>query len=225
MNIYEKIHAIMNEVKYLQKDDRVTFGRTDYKALSEEKVTAVMREKMIKYGLIVYPAKQACSRTGSITHVDVLYRMVNAENPEEFIEVASCGDGADTQDKGSGKAMTYAYKYMWLRTFGLPTGEDPDKIASAEIDEQEKQAAKDKQKKEQQREQTTTIVKEVISKEPITPEQKAEIKAWVNQLNIEQGMFESYIGCKIDNFTRIEYSKAVDTLQKTEKKHAAQRGA
>ena len=32
--------------------------------------------------------------------------------------------------------MTYAYKYLLLRTFAIPTGEDPDKIASAEYDEQ-----------------------------------------------------------------------------------------
>ena len=38
------------------------------------------------------------------------------------------------QDKGVGKAMTYAYKYMLLRTFAIPTGEDPDKISSAETD-------------------------------------------------------------------------------------------
>ena len=30
--------------------------------------------------------------------------------------------------------MTYAYKYMLLRTFAIPTGEDPDKISSAETD-------------------------------------------------------------------------------------------
>lgn len=37
--------------------------------------------------------------------------------------------------------MTYAFKYMWLRTFALPTGEDPDKISSAELDEKERNAA------------------------------------------------------------------------------------
>ena len=30
--------------------------------------------------------------------------------------------------------MTYAYKYMLLRIFAIPTGEDPDKISSAETD-------------------------------------------------------------------------------------------
>ena len=137
MNIYEKIHAIMKEVQYLAKDDRVEFGKTSYRALSEEKVTSIMRQKLIDYGLVVYPTKQTASREGQITHIDVTYCMVNAENPDEVIYIASSGDGADSQDKGSGKAMTYAYKYMWLRTFGIPTGEDPDKISSAELDAME----------------------------------------------------------------------------------------
>lgn len=135
MNLYEKMSAIMADVQYLTKDDTVAFNSTKYKALSEEKVTTIMRAKLLEYKLVVYPISQASNRAGSITHVDVVYRMVNVENPEEYIDIASCGDGADTQDKGSGKAMTYAFKYMWLRTFALPTGEDPDKISSAELDE------------------------------------------------------------------------------------------
>lgn len=140
MNIYEKIAAIMQDVQYLAKDDHVEFGSTRYKALSEEKVTSIMRAEMLKYKLVVFPIEQTASRTGNITHVDVRYRMVNVENPDEFIEIVSSGDGADTQDKGSGKAMTYAFKYMWLRTFALPTGEDPDKVSSAELDAKEAQA-------------------------------------------------------------------------------------
>ena len=111
MNIYEKIAAIMQDVQYLAKDDHVSFGSTSYKALSEEKVTSIMRAEMLKHKLVVFPISQVANRTGNITHVDVVYRMVNVENPEESIEIASCGDGADTQDKGSGKAMTYAFKY------------------------------------------------------------------------------------------------------------------
>lgn len=140
MNIYEKISAIMQDVQYLAKDDHVEFGSTKYKALSEEKVTTIMRAELLKYRLIVFPVEQQTGRNGNITHVDVKYRIVDVENPADFIEVTSCGDGADTQDKGSGKAMTYSYKYMWLRTFALPTGEDPDKISSAELDAKEKEA-------------------------------------------------------------------------------------
>ena len=143
MNIYEKMSAIMQDVQYLTKDDQVKFGTTSYKALSEEKVTGIMRAELIKHKLVIYPIQQSASRIGQITHVDVMYRLVNAENPEEYIDIASCGDGADSQDKGSGKAMTYAFKYMWLRAFALPTGEDPDKISSAELDEKLKYVCAD----------------------------------------------------------------------------------
>ena len=145
MNIYEKIAAIMQDVQYLAKDDHVKFGQTSYKALSEEKVTSIMRAELMKYKLVVFPIEQSASRAGNISHVDVKYRMVNVENPEEYIEIASAGDGADTQDKGSGKAMTYAFKYMWLRTFALPTGEDPDKISSDELDAKAAQAMEQRQ--------------------------------------------------------------------------------
>ena len=135
----------MQDVQYLAKDDHVKFGQTSYKALSEEKVTSIMRSELLKYKLVVFPIEQNASRSGNISHVDVKYRMVNVENPEEYIEIASAGDGADTQDKGSGKAMTYAFKYMWLRTFALPTGEDPDKISSDELDAKAAQAMEQRQ--------------------------------------------------------------------------------
>lgn len=134
MNIYQKIAAVMKEVNYLQKDDHVAFKNTSYKAISEEKVTDQMHQMLVKYGIVVYPIEQEWTRNGDITHVNVKYRMVNIDVPEEYIEIVSCGDGADSQDKGSGKAMTYAYKYMWLRTFAIPTGEDPDKICNEEIE-------------------------------------------------------------------------------------------
>ena len=135
MNLIEKIAYIMTQVEYLKKDDKVEFGKTTYKAMSEEKVTSIMHKQLADNKIVVYPVRMDHRREGIITHVDVIYRMVNAEDPSDYIEIASCGDGADTQDKGSGKAMTYAYKYMWLRTFAIPTCEDPDKIASAEIDD------------------------------------------------------------------------------------------
>ena len=136
MNIYQKMLCIMQDVQYLAKDDKVEFGSTKYKALSEEKVTRIMRDELIKYKMLIFPIQQTATRSGQITHVDVTYRLQNAENDEEYIDIVSCGDGADSQDKGSGKAMTYAFKYMWLRTFAIPTGEDPDKISSEELDAQ-----------------------------------------------------------------------------------------
>lgn len=138
MNIYEKMLEVMKAIEYLNKDDKVEYKSTKYKAMSEEKVTTTVRKELIKQGLVVFPIEQTVEQSGTITTTNTRYKMVNTENPEEYVILASSGQGADTQDKGVGKAMTYSFKYMLLRTFAIPTGEDPDKISSDEIDDDEK---------------------------------------------------------------------------------------
>ena len=144
MNIFEKINAVMKEIEYLTKDDKVEFGTTKYKAISEEKVTTAVRNELVKQGIVILPIEQQSENkelirtdksVNMLTSVHVKYRIQNIEDTTDYIEVESNGTGVDTQDKGVGKAMTYAYKYMLLRTFAIPTGEDPDKISSAETDD------------------------------------------------------------------------------------------
>ncbi len=137
-NIHQKILNVMSAIEYLNKDDAVKYGQTSYKAMSEEKVTTTVRKELIKQGLVVFPIKQDVIKDGNITTTNTTYRMVNVDDPTDYIDLASSGQGADTQDKGVGKAMTYSFKYLLLRTFAIPTGEDPDKIASAQIDDEMK---------------------------------------------------------------------------------------
>ena len=142
-NIYQKISEVMKNIEYLTKDDKVEFGTTKYKAISEEKVTTAVREQLVKQGIVIIPIEQQSENkelirteksVNMLTTVHVKYRIQNIDDVNDFIEVESNGTGVDTQDKGVGKAMTYAYKYMLLRTFAIPTGEDPDKISSVETD-------------------------------------------------------------------------------------------
>lgn len=133
----------MKDVQYLKKDDHVKFKEVNYKAISEEKVTSTIRASMVEHGLVIIPIKQEHKKDGNLTTVDVTYKIVDIDTGD-FTEAVSSGTGADTQDKGVGKAMTYAYKYLLLRTFAIPTGEDPDKISSTELDEKAKAEPKKK---------------------------------------------------------------------------------
>lgn len=144
MNIYQKINEIMKNIEYLTKDDQVEFGSTKYKAISEEKVTTAVRKELVKQGIVILPIQQESENkelirteksVNMLSSVHVRYKIVNIDDPTDFVEVESNGTGVDTQDKGVGKAMTYCYKYMLLRTFAIPTGEDPDKVSSAEEDD------------------------------------------------------------------------------------------
>lgn len=149
MNLFQRISAVMKDVEYLTKDDSVeTGGGKSYRAITEEKVTSVIRASLIKNGIVIVPvmiehartderviafdkyAKKDVERINRISSADVTYRIQNIDDPEDYILAVSSGTGVDTQDKGIGKALTYAYKYLLLRTFAIPTGDDPDKISS-----------------------------------------------------------------------------------------------
>jgi hypothetical protein len=67
-----------------------------------------------------------------MTRIETIYRFVNIEKPDEYIETVTFAEGIDTQDKGSGKAMTYADKYALMKGYKISTGDDPDQTASEE---------------------------------------------------------------------------------------------
>lgn len=148
MNLWEKIANISAEIENIQKDDSVGTGSNSYKAISIEKVVKTVGEKMNKYGVVIYPISQTYTRTDEkvkgidyktkaevdkinrISDVDVTYQVVNIHNPVEQIITVASGCGVDPQDKGIGKAQTYAYKNMLLKLFAIPTGDDTDKVHS-----------------------------------------------------------------------------------------------
>ena len=141
-NLFAKILKVMQDVTYLQKDDSVGYGNNKYRAITEEKVTTEVGKSMRKHGLVILPIGVEERRedfdvvrangkhgTDRITTITTKYLVVDSESGESM-EVCSAGAGVDSQDKGIGKALTYAYKYLLLRMFAIPTGEDPDKQAS-----------------------------------------------------------------------------------------------
>ena len=116
-NIFQRISAVMQDVQYLAKDDQIEFGKTKYRAISEEKVTTTIRKSLITHGIVIVPVKQEHSKDGVLTTVDVTYRIQNIENENDYIEAVSSGTGVDTQDKGVGKAMTYApLRFLQVKT-------------------------------------------------------------------------------------------------------------
>lgn len=185
MSVHSKMLEVMKSVRYLSKDGKIDFGNTHYKAMTEEKVTTTMRTALIEQGLVVYPVAQDHHREGNISHVDVTYRIVDTENPEDYIEVVSCGDGYDTQDKGAGKAMTYAFKYMFLRTFAIPTGEDPDKVSNEEIEAKEREAAEEAEMQEKAEEEYASKAEMNVIKQVCKKKGKS-YSGWLDQLGKDE---------------------------------------
>jgi hypothetical protein len=152
MNIYQRISNVMQDVDYLQKTMKVGEGKNSYKGVSDESVKTAIRKAMLKHGLVMlridvqeelisrqyeaYNDYKKCSET-KIQHfskVKTTHKIVNIDNPEEFVMVQSIGHGVDSQDKASGKALTYSSKYALLDTFLVPTGLDSDNHHSDDIE-------------------------------------------------------------------------------------------
>lgn len=144
MNIYQKIQAVSDEVKNVEKNLNVGTGQSSYKAVADADVLLKVKAAEKKHGLISIPVKQELVKSEvirtagqggyeKIMYADIVkmtVRIINVENPSETLEVESFGRGLDAGDKGFGKASTYARKYALLNAYKIATGQDPDEQKS-----------------------------------------------------------------------------------------------
>ena len=143
MNIFEKLSNITNEISNVNKNLTVGQGKNSYKAVGEADVLKAVKELEFKYRIYSYPAEREVIESSMFTttneygdknnifsRIKTVYRFVNIDKPEEYIETITFAEGIDTQDKGSGKAMTYSDKYALMKSYKIITGEDPDQNPS-----------------------------------------------------------------------------------------------
>lgn len=147
-NVHQRLADAMGRVKYIQKERKQGMK---YTIVSHDSVTALVRPALLEAGVVYYPVNLEHSREGNRVTVALTVRFVNIDNPPDFFDVPSLGEGIDQQDKGPGKAISYAMKYALLKAMGLETGDDPenndidhgpDPVAVAAQAEAEKAAAK-----------------------------------------------------------------------------------
>lgn len=149
-NIFEKMSLIAAEIGTVAKNLEIETGAKSYKAVSEADVLHAVKPIEVKYGVFSYPCEREIVESGEFVTANMYkgerkerkqlylrmkttYRFVNIENPADYIEVTTYGDGLDSGDKATGKAMTYADKYALLKAYKIVTGDDPDQEASPEL--------------------------------------------------------------------------------------------
>lgn len=144
MSLYEKIYAVMCDTESIDKSMTVGYGNNSYKAVSEKDMLNMIKPLLKKHRLVCLPvagqmtescetvetAKGATVR--AITSLVAQWKIVDIDTGESEI-LYGFGQGADTQDKGAGKAYTYAYKNMFSKTFCIFSGEDTDNTHSDDI--------------------------------------------------------------------------------------------
>lgn len=150
MNIYQKMSAITADLQTVAKNLTVDTGKgKGYKAVSERDIIDAVKPLEAKHGVYSFPVdrdileasvlESESEYNGKVTkkstffsRIKTVYRFVNIDQPDEYIDMVTFAEGIDTQDKGSGKAMTYADKYALMKAYKISTGDDPDQTASSE---------------------------------------------------------------------------------------------
>lgn len=126
----KKIVAVMSAVDKVNKDARNDFHNYNY--ASDEAIVTEVRAAMIKHKLIAVPNQKSCTvqklsdAEGDLTTIQVEYTLIDADSGEE-LKASVFGQGHDKLDKGVYKASTGAEKYFLLKTFMIPTGDDPER--------------------------------------------------------------------------------------------------
>jgi len=150
MNIYQRMSAATAEISRVSKNLEVGFGKSSYKAVGEADVLAAVKPVEEKYGIYSFPVSREIIESGVLENVSeyngqtttkkqfqmrvsTVYRFVNVDKPDEYLDITTYGDGVDSQDKAPGKAMTYADKYALLKAYKIMTGDDPDQNESKEL--------------------------------------------------------------------------------------------
>ena len=127
-----KLAQVMAAVKRVPKRGKNTFH--NYAYATEADVADVVREELSARGVMLYSA---------ITNVDTRVDTGDSGKPSNFVTVtmrfefvdgesgesrsfAWVGAGQDRGEKGLYKAITGAEKYFLLKSFLIPTGDDPE---------------------------------------------------------------------------------------------------
>jgi hypothetical protein len=148
-NLIKAVIAVMNEVKGIEKSMTVGNGNNSYKGVPDKEVKKIIGSAMAKNGLCILPTgikptikierweepgynKEIKQKQSVFTEVFSTYLLMHESGESQ--EICGYGHGVDSQDKGAGKATTYALKYALLYSFLVPTGDidDTDIVHSQE---------------------------------------------------------------------------------------------
>lgn len=124
--LFRKISEVMGEVGRVEKRGRNDFHKYDY--VTEADLVEAVREKLAARQVAILPSVdsvEAGGKNGTLWTYRGAFTFVDGESGAMF-RCTWAGQGEDQGDKGLYKAYTGALKYFLMKTFLIPTGDDPE---------------------------------------------------------------------------------------------------
>lgn len=133
MNIYESITKIMEEVPAIGKDQQNKQQGFKYRGIDD--VMNALQPLLSKNKVFIVPEileqireERQTSKGGNLIYSICKIKYKFYAEDGTFIEAITIGEGMDSGDKATNKAMAIAMKYALFQVFCIPTEEmkDPD---------------------------------------------------------------------------------------------------
>lgn len=212
-NIFKRLSQITSEITAVAKNLNVGWGKLSYKAVGEADVLAAVKPIESKNGVYSYPYSREIIESAVLTsakadgteskqqflRVKTVYRFVNVDNPADYIDITTYGDGVDSQDKAPGKAMTYGDKYALLKAYKIITGDDPDQTASAPLNGKEQKP---------------------VQRQTISAEKRKALEIFLSQHSVpDDFVCKLYNVSELGDLTEKQHAHIVNNIQKLEDKY------
>src|SRR5277367_379161 len=128
-NLVQKLCEVMAAIGYIAKKGENKFH--GYKYAKESDIVDAIRGELAQRNLFIFPSVTTHARSGEITDIMVRWTFTDGDSGEQRdCDIPGCGQ--DKGDKGVYKALTGSEKYFLMKTFLIPTGDDPEADSKAE---------------------------------------------------------------------------------------------
>lgn len=134
--IYSDIGAVMRKISAVSKSRDNTQQGFKYRGVDD--VYNELHSLLAEQGVFTVPTVLESSREEKVTQrggtlfysiLKIRYRIFASDG--SYVDSLVQGEGMDSGDKASNKAMAVAHKYMFLQVFCIPTKEDKDPDAES----------------------------------------------------------------------------------------------
>ncbi len=121
--VHAKMLWIMEQVGRIPKNGYNSFHK--YKYVKEDDLSEAVRKLFIEVGVFPSVSVKEVIQNGTLTTILTEHTFTDVDTGQQIV-VSFAGAGDDKGDKGIYKAMTGDTKYMLMKMFLIPTGDEPE---------------------------------------------------------------------------------------------------
>jgi len=153
MEIHQKIPIIMSEIGAIQKAKKNAQQGFMYRGVDD--VMNALQPLLHKHGVFIVPEvleqkreERQTNKGGNLIYSVCTIKYTFYASDGSYITAVVVGEGMDSGDKATNKAMAIAFKYACFQVFCIPTEEMKDPDADTPEPSMPKESAKSKQEPE-----------------------------------------------------------------------------